>query len=61
MKKEAQYRKLLTKKVFKKKKTCSHPQLSRALGSIMGILALSLVGKTKTNNFKRYNGKKQKH
>ena len=50
MKKEAQYRKLLTKKVFKKKKTCSHPQLSRALGSIMGILALRLVGKTRTNN-----------
>ena len=50
--------KLLTKKVFKKKQTCSHPQLSRALGSIMAILALSLLGKTKTNKRKRYDSKK---
>ena len=50
--------KLLTKKVFKKKQTCSHPQLSRALGSIMAILALSLLGKTKTNKRKNMIAKK---
>ena len=61
MKGRAQYKNFLQKFFFKKKQTCSHPQLSRALGSIMGILALSLLGKTKTNNLKRYNGKKQKH